>query len=65
MKVWKMKRHTGTGRDIQEQTGTYKDRQGQAGTNEDRQRPDILNVQNFTQPDFGWKKIYAKKSVIF
>ena len=25
---------------------------------------DILNVQNFTQPDFRWKKIYAKKSVI-
>ena len=26
---------------------------------------DILNVQNFTQPDFGLKKIDAKKSVIF
>ena len=26
---------------------------------------DILNVQNFTQPNFGFKKKYAKKSVIF
>ena len=23
---------------------------------------DILNVQNFKQPDFGFKKIYAKES---
>ena len=24
---------------------------------------DILNIQKFPQPNFGWKKIYAKKSI--
>ena len=29
------------------------------------QHTDILNVQNLTQPDFGFLKNYAKKSVHF